>query len=99
VLLSQERGSRVAAPALNLVLAADVPVVASREVHPDAIRKGGATALMAAAYVGALELARDLIERGADLAVQDEEGFSALMYAANGGQDELVGLGLGLALR
>jgi ankyrin repeat protein len=54
---------------------------------------------MAAAYVGALELARDLIERGADLAVQDEEGFSALMYAANGGQDELVGLGLGLALR
>jgi len=95
VLLSQEFGSGIAAPVLNMVVTADVPVVPSRDVHPDAIRKGGATALMAAAYVGAVVLARDLIERGADLAIQDEEGFSALMYAANGGQDELVELLVG----
>jgi hypothetical protein len=92
VLLSRERGTPLTVPVLDLVRAAGVPVVPSREVHPDARRSGGATALMSAAYVGAVDLARDLIDRGADLAASDEDGFSALMYAANGGQDELVKL-------
>jgi hypothetical protein len=64
VLLSQEEGSGLAAHALELVRRAGVPVVESREIHPDAVRSGGATSLMAAAYVGAEGLVRDLVARG-----------------------------------
>ena len=92
VLLSHESGTPIAGRVLDLIRGTEALVVPSREVHPDAVRPGGATSLMSAAYVGAIYLARDLVERGADLGARDEEGFSALMYAANGGQDELVKL-------
>lgn len=45
---------------------------------------------MAAAYVGALELVDDLVDRGVDLDVRDESGYTALMFAANGEQAEVV---------
>jgi hypothetical protein len=90
VLLSQGLGSPVAASTLKLIQAVDVPIIQSREVHPDAVRGGGATTLMFAAYVGAMEVAQDLVRRGAALEAQDEEGFTALMYAANAGQDQLI---------
>jgi hypothetical protein len=92
VLLSREAGSPMARPVLELVRSAEVPVIESPEIHPDAVRAGGATALMAAAYVGADELARDLVARGAQLETRDQEGFTALMYAANGGQEAAVRL-------
>jgi hypothetical protein len=92
VLMSRESGSALAQPVLDLVLGAGVPVVESPEVHPDAVRTGGATALMSAAYVGADHLARDLVARGADLEARDIECFTALMYAANSGQEEIVRL-------
>lgn len=90
VLLSQGRGSPIAAAVLEVIGGTGLPIVQSQDVHPDAIRVGGATTLMFAAYVGAVELAEDLVRRGADLGAQDGEGFSALMYAANAGQDEVA---------
>jgi ankyrin repeat protein len=92
VLLSQGLGSPIATAVLEVVDGTGLPVVQSRDVHPDAIRAGGATTLMFAAYVGAVELAEDLVQRGADLRAQDDEGFSALMYAANAGQGEITRL-------
>src|SRR5437879_9906099 len=92
LLLSQERGSPSAAPVFEAIRRAGVPTTPSPQIHSDAIRAGGSTALMSAAYVGAEELARDLVDRGADLEARDEEGFTALMYAANAGQDRLARL-------
>jgi hypothetical protein len=90
VLLSRESGSPIAEPVLELIRRAGVPVGLTREVHPDAIRSGGATALMAAVYVGADLLAHDLIVRGADVDRRDQEGYTALMYASNAGQEGMV---------
>jgi hypothetical protein len=92
VLLSREAGSRLAEPTLALIRSAGVPVVPCPEVHPDAVRGGASTTLMSLAYVGAVELAQDLIQRGADLEAEDEEGFTALMYAAKTGQEQIVEL-------
>src|SRR6266487_821687 len=86
VLLSREAGSRLADPTLALIRSAGVPVVPCPEAHPDTVRRGGSTTLMSLAYVGAAELAQDLIQRGADLEAEDENGFTALMYAAKAGQ-------------
>ena len=90
VLLTRERGSVVATPVLVGIEHAGVRIVEGGEVHPDAHRVGGTTALMAAAYVGALELVDDLVDRGVDLDVRDESGYTALMFAANGEQAEVV---------
>jgi hypothetical protein len=95
VLLSREGGSVMASPVLKLIDGTGLRIAASPEIHPDALRSGGATALMSAAYVGAVELARDLIDRGVDLDAQDDDGFTALMYAANAGNEELVRLLVG----
>jgi hypothetical protein len=92
VLLSQERGSALATPIVVANEGAGAPVVAATEVHPDAVRRGGSTALMAAAYVGAVALVEDLLRRGADVDARDESGYTALMYAANGAQEEVVPL-------
>ena len=92
VLLSQGSGSSIATSVLEVIGDTGLPVVHSRNVHPDAIRTGGATTLMFAAYVGAVELVEDLVQRGADLRAQDAEGFSALMYAANAGQIQIARL-------
>jgi hypothetical protein len=91
VLLSQERGSPLAATVIESIRAC-APIVPASERHPDAVREGGLTSLMSAAYVGATELVEDLLRRGADIGAQDADGFTALMYAANGGQDEIVRL-------
>lgn len=92
VLLSRESGSPLTKPAMDLIRATGLPVVLSREPHPDAVRSGGATALMAAAFVGAMDLLRDLLRRGADIEAQDVDGYTALMYACNEGPLEAVDL-------
>jgi hypothetical protein len=90
LLLSLERGSPMAAAVVSAIRAAGVPTTLATEVHPDAVRSGGLTALMSAAYLGADALALDLLRRGAAHSAQDESGFTALMYAANGEQDAMV---------
>ena len=92
LLLSRETGSVVAMPILVGIESAGARVVAATEVHPDARRTGGATALMAFASVGAVDLVEDLLRRGADLEARDEQGSTALMYAANAAEDEVVRL-------
>ncbi len=44
-------------------------------------RKSGFTALMAAACYGRVEIAKLLLEKGADQYVQDSKGFSAIDFA------------------
>lgn len=90
LLLTTERGSVAATPVLVGIEQAGVRVVEGREVHPDAQRPGGTTALMAAAYVGATALVDDLLVRGVDLEARDESGYTALMFAANAQQVEVV---------
>lgn len=90
LLLTKEHGSVAATPVLVGIEHAGVRIVEGREVHPDAQRVGGTTALMAAAYVGALELVDDLVDRGVELDARDESGYTALMFAANGEQAEVV---------
>lgn len=92
VLVSSERGSPVAAPALGVIANAGMQVVRSPEVHPDARRDGGATSLMALSYAGADQLVADLVQRGADLGACDDDGFTALMYAAKAGHGHVAGL-------
>jgi len=92
VLVSSERGSAIAAPALAAIADAGVRVVRSPQAHPDARRDGGATSLMAMSYAGAAELVADLVQRGADLESCDDDGFTALMYAAKAGHDRVVDL-------
>jgi ankyrin repeat protein len=92
VLLSKERGSPVAVPLLDLITRSGIPVVEARAIHPDAVRRGGLTATMSAAYLGSSELLLDLVSRGVDLAVGDDDGFTALMYAANAGEGDAVAL-------
>src|SRR4051794_31377525 len=76
VLLSREEGTTIAAPVLDLVVGSGLPIVQADEVHPDAVRPDGATALMAFAYVGALPLLTDLLERGAPLDARDASGYT-----------------------
>ena len=90
LLLTREQGSVAATPVLVGLEHAGVRIVEGREVHPDAHRAGGTTALMAAAYVGALELVDDLVGRGVDLDACDESGYTALMFAANAEQADVV---------
>ena len=92
VLLSHESGSNLSLPVVDLIRRSSCPAVMSREIHPDALRPGGLTALMSAAYVGALDHAADLIERGVDASARDNDGCTALMYAASAGQEDLVKL-------
>ncbi|HVM07700.1 MAG TPA: ankyrin repeat domain-containing protein [Acidimicrobiales bacterium] len=89
VLLSTEDGSRHARPVVSAI-EARVPVRRATQVHPDAERRGGLTALMRAAYVGASLIVDDLLRRGIDVDAADERGYTALMYAANAGEDEIV---------
>ena len=92
LLLSREAGSVLAMPVIVAIEAAGARVVAATEVHPDARRAGRATALMAFAAAGAVDLVEDLLRRGADLEARDEDGYTALMYAANAGEEEVVRL-------
>jgi hypothetical protein len=51
-----------------------------------------ATPLMAAAREGDLEAVTRLIEQGIPVDAHDDNGYTALMYAANAGQDAAVGM-------
>ncbi len=92
ILVSSEEGSVIAAATLARIADAGLRVVRSPEVHPDARRGGGSTALMAMSYAGAAELVSDLIQRGAELDAGDDDGFTALMYASKAGHDNVLDL-------
>ena len=92
LLLSHDGLSAVTTPVVELVRSAGLRVVDAAEVHPDARRPGGATSAMAFAHLGALELLADALERGANLEAVDEDGYTALMYAADGAQPEAVAM-------
>jgi ankyrin repeat protein len=68
------------------VNAVGLAVLKAKEVHPDAVRPGGATTLMFAAHVDARDLLADLVGRGVDVEQRDASGYTALMYAANAGE-------------
>jgi ankyrin repeat protein len=87
-----EPPSPAAATAFEAIAETGLPLESATAVHPDAVRQGGSTALMSAVYVGAQDLARDLIERGADLDAADDAGYTAVMYAANAGEVEILSL-------
>lgn len=57
---------------------------------PQTQRRAGTNALMAAAFVGAGELVRDLIERGSPVDERDDTGATALMLAAQAGENGSV---------
>ena len=50
------------------------------------------TSLHVAGFKGNSEITALLLERGATVDITDNEGFTALMFAAHGGQDETVEL-------
>ena len=52
--------------------------------------KGGATALMMAAYQGNLDAVNRLIELGADFNAEDNAGYTVLMYAIGGDHLDVV---------
>lgn len=54
--------------------------------------QAGQTALMLAVSHGRLEMVRALLECGADVNVQDDEGSTALMCASEHGRAEIVKL-------
>jgi hypothetical protein len=64
----------------------DFQIQLTDDPHPASQLEGGASSLMAAAYIGDDGVVADLIERGADLEAKDQDGLTALMYACNGGQ-------------
>lgn len=84
--------SEIAFESFKLIPELELPVKLTEEPHPSTQFGGGATTLMAAAYNGDEEVAADLVERGADLEVKDEDGQTPLMYAANAGRTAIVGL-------
>jgi ankyrin repeat protein len=52
----------------------------------------GRTPLHVASYDGALEVVRLLLEYGADVEVKNNDGQTALQYAAERGHDEVLEL-------
>ena len=73
--------------------AAKVGLLLSKGANVNARSKLGRTPLLiAAAYDGAIEAARLLIEKGADVDVRDEGGMSVLEQAASSNHIELVRL-------
>ena len=52
----------------------------------------GKTALMIAAYHGKLEVAKVLLQNGANINLQNTNNWTALMFAAEKGHDKVVEL-------
>ena len=90
ILLSADDGSHRASPVIEVVVGSGRSITKSPHVHPDAIRRDGATALMAASFVGALHLVEDLLDRGAAIDTRDSSGYTALMFAANAGERDVA---------
>ena len=90
VLFSMEGGREAAAaPAHTLhrhIIGAGPPTRLLPDQHPAVTPlPEGVTRLMAFAHVDRADLADDLLERGANPDVVDQQGTSPLMYAANSG--------------
>ncbi len=62
-------------------------LLAARSINVNARNKFGDTALMCAALMGHLEIAKRLRAHGAEV---NGSGWTALIYAASGGHDEIV---------
>jgi hypothetical protein len=87
--LSVPQESSLTAEPAEVVRRSAVPVIAAPP-RPDTRRAEGATALMAAASVGAHRLVRDLVARRAPVDSSDEKGTTALIIAARAGETEIV---------
>ena len=86
ILLSWDDDRPIVRDTFELIKAADLPMKETTEPHPDAKMEGDATTVMAASYGGDDAVISDLIQRGADLETKDVDGYTALMYACNGGR-------------
>lgn len=75
MLLGQGSGSADAPPIVVPLEAAGVRAVAAREIHPDARRDDGVTAL---------------VDAGADVDARDRQGSKPLMFAAQNGNLRFV---------
>jgi ankyrin repeat protein len=60
--------------------------------NPNARNKAGGTPLMWAGVYGQEGAARELIEKGADVSLKDEQGMTASAWAAKNRRDELAQL-------
>lgn len=85
----------IAFDTFELIVGYELPVKLLEDPHPDVANElpGGATSLMAFAYRGQAELARDLLARGAAVDARDArdaDGYTALMYATNTGSLEVA---------
>ena len=54
--------------------------------------KGGYTALMKAAWAGHSDVAKALLEKGADVTAKNIRGNTALMFAEDTGRTEIIRL-------
>jgi hypothetical protein len=89
ILLSWDGGDdppRIVRETFDAIKAARLPMKETTEPHPSAKMEGDATTLMAAAYADDDDVVSDLIQRGAELEAKDVDGYTALMYACNGGK-------------
>jgi ankyrin repeat protein len=89
ILVSRDGGDdppRIVRDTLDAIKAAGLPMKETTEPHPSAKMEGSATTLMAAAFADDDDVLSDLIHRGADLEATDVDGYTALMYACNGGR-------------
>ena len=62
------------------------------DINLEARSQGGTTALLLAAAHGYPQVVQQLLARGADTALVDNGGYTPLMFAAMGGQEEVVAL-------
>jgi hypothetical protein len=85
----------IARETLALIKAYCLPIVFAREPHPDTNSDRNAAPLMLVGHEGREAMADDLIERGANLEVNNVDAYTALMYASNAGQSRLVEMLLG----
>jgi len=90
LIVNRSEQSTLGFPVIEAILASGADVMETDQVHPDAIRPGDTTALMAFSYAGAVEFVKDLIQRGASVDSSDDRGYTALMYACNAGQEAIV---------
>lgn len=68
------------------------PLLGRNDIYNSSPLQAGQTALMLAVSHGRQEMVRALLECGADVNVQDDEGSTALMCASEHGRAEIVKL-------
>ena len=84
--------SSIATKVFKQIVEHEVRIKLVGEVHPAVLEqlRGGATTLMAFAFLGDQVRLLDLLDRGADVGASDPSGYTALMYAAKAGHHEIV---------